>query len=156
MKKILCCAAIAFFLSSCAVSERRNQLAVAAVTGGLAGAFVGWQAFGPGGEGILGALAIGGASAGFGYLMADTLIPRERESFQKAAYQSLQATPDGQPTQWSSGDAAARASITPMRSFRDKAGRMCREFVVVYTIGKSRDSMKRTACRGADGSWQTI
>ena len=156
MKKILCCAALALFLSSCAVSERRNQLAVAAVTGGLAGAFVGWQVFGAGGEGVLGAFAIGGASAGFGYLMADTLIPRERESFQKAAYRSLQVTPDGQATQWSSGDAAARASITPMRSFRDKAGRLCREFVVAYIIGKSRDSMKRTACRGADGSWRTI
>jgi len=28
--------------------------------------------------------------------------------------------------------------------------------VVVFKIGESRESVKRTACRGVDGSWQTI
>ena len=64
MKKILCVVLIALVLSGCALTDRKNKLAVAAVAGGLAGAMIGWSVFGPGTEGILGALAIGGVSAG--------------------------------------------------------------------------------------------
>ncbi len=156
MKRVLCLFALALVISSCAVTDRRNKLAVATVTGGVAGAFVGWTVFGPGGSGILGSLVVGGLGAGAGYLATDTLLPRERESFHRATYHSLQGTPEGQSTHWKSKDSGTTARITPLRSFRTKDGKLCREFVVDFTIGKSRDSVKRVACRGVDGSWQTI
>ena len=53
MKKILCVVLIALVLSGCALTDRKNKLAVAAVAGGLAGAMIGWSVFGPGTEGIL-------------------------------------------------------------------------------------------------------
>jgi surface antigen len=157
MKKILCVALIAYLLSGCALTDRKNKLAVAAVAGGLAGAMIGWSVFGPGTEGILGALAIGGVSAGTAYLVTDEMLWREKESLHRATYQSLQDGKEGQPTSWVSPDSSStRASITPMRTFRDKDGKLCRDFVVVFDIGKTRESVMRTACQGVDGAWQTI
>jgi surface antigen len=156
MKKILCVALIAYVLSGCALTDRKNKLAVATVAGGLAGAMIGWSVFGPGSEGILGALAIGGVSAGAAYLITDEMLWREKESLHRATYQSLQDGKEGQPTNWASHDSSTRASITPLRTFRDKDGKLCRDFVVVFDIGKTRESVMRTACQGADGAWQTI
>lgn len=156
MKRILCVASIALLVSACAVTDRKNKLAVAAVTGGLAGAFVGWQVFGAGTSGLLGIFAIGGVSAGAAYLAADSLLPRDRESLHRATYHSLQDTPAGQPTRWDSPDSDATATITPKRNFYAKDGRFCREFNVFFRLGKSRETHTRTACRGFDGSWQTI
>ena len=155
MKRLLCLAVIALILSSCAVTDRRNKLAVAAVTGGLAGAFVGWEVFGPGTAGLLVGAAVGGASAGAAYLVADTLLPREAQSLNQATYETLENAPSGQTATWSGPNAKTAASITPIRTFRNKEGRLCRDFVVVFRIGESRESVKRTACRGFDGSWQT-
>ena len=156
MKRIICVVALAVLLSSCAVTDRRNKLAVAALTGLIAGGFVGYQVFGPGNEGVLGGFAIGGASAAFGYFMADTLLPRERQSFQRVTYQTLQESPEGQVTTWESSDSKATADITPIRSFKDKGGRLCREFVIAFTYQNSNETVNRTACRGYDGSWITV
>jgi surface antigen len=153
MKKVLCLAMIAYLVSGCALTDRKNKLAVAAVTGGLAGAFVGWSVFGPGASGLFGAMTIGAAGAGVAYLVTDEMLWRERESLHKATYQTLQ---QGEPMTWTSPDSDTRASITPMRTFRDKAGRLCRDFVVVFDIGKSRESVMRTACQGTDGAWLTV
>lgn len=155
MKRVLCVASIALLVSACAVTDRKNKLAVATVTGALSGAYVGWQVFGAGATGILGIFAIGGVSAGAAYLAADSLLPRERESLHRATYRSLQDGAAGVTTTWTSADAKVRASITPIRSFVSKKGRLCRKFAVVFHIGKSRESFTRTACRGHDGSWQT-
>jgi len=156
MKKILCLAMIAYLVSGCALTDRKNKLAVATVVGGLAGAMIGWSSFGPGTPGIFGALTIGGVGAGTAYLITDEMMWREKESLHKATYQSLQNGQEGQPTQWTSQDSSTKASITPMRSFRDKDGRLCRDFAVVFDIGKTRESVMRTACQGADGAWQTV
>ena len=156
MKRLLCLAVIALIISACTVTDRKNKLAVAAITGGLAGAFVGFEIFGSGTSGLLGGAAIGGVSAGAAYLVADTLLPREAQSLNNATYDTLQNTPSGQTSTWSDPNAETTASITPMRNFRTKDGRLCRDFVVVFRIGESRESVKRTACQGFDGSWQTI
>jgi surface antigen len=154
MKKILCLALIALFVSGCMVTDRKNKLAVAAVTGGAAGAYIGWNIFG-GGSALLGALAIGGLGAGAGYLAADTLLPRERDSLHRATYQSLEGADDGQAAAWKSTDTDATARITPVRSFVGRDGQPCREFVIQYQLGESRESIRRTAARAVDGSWRT-
>jgi len=156
MKKVLCLAMIAYLLSGCALTDRKNKLAVAAVTGGLAGAFVGFSVFGPGTPGLFGAMTIGAAGAGTAYLITDEMLLREQESLHRATYETLQNGPEGRPTTWLSPDSETSASITPMRTFHDKTGRLCRDFVVVFDIGKTRESVMRTACKGYDGSWQTI
>ena len=48
MKKILCLTVIVLLLSGCAITDKKNKLAMAAVVGGVAGGFVGFSVFGPG------------------------------------------------------------------------------------------------------------
>jgi surface antigen len=155
MKKVLCLAMIAYLLAGCALTDRKNKLAVAAVTGGLAGAYVGFSALGPGTAGLFGAMTIGAAGAGAAYLLTDEMLLRERESLHRATYDTLQNGREGQARTWISPDSDTSASITPMRTFHDKAGRLCRDFVVVFNIGKTRESLMRTACKGYDGAWET-
>jgi surface antigen len=157
MKKILCLAIIAFMLSGCAISDKKNKLAVAAVAGGVAGGFLAFSAFGPGTAGILGAMAIGGVSAGAAYLVTEEALRREeRASLRDATYQTLQYGQEGEESVWTGPQSGASAKIMPLKTFRDQAGRLCRDFVVVFDIGRTRESIKRTACQGIDGSWQTV
>jgi len=157
MKKILCLAVIVSLLTGCAITDKKNKLAMAAVVGGVAGGFVGFSVFGPGTSGMIAALAIGGASAGAAYLATEEVLYREEKAeLHQATYQSLQYGKEGEATEWVGPQSGASAKIMPMRTFRDQAGRLCRDFVVVFDIGKTRDSVKRTACQGIDGSWQTI
>jgi surface antigen len=157
MKKILCLTVIALFLSGCAITDKKNKLAMAAVVGGVAGGFVGFSVFGPGTSGMLAAFALGGASAGAAYLATEEVLYREeRAELHRATYQSLQHGKEGEATEWVGPQSGASAKIMPTRTFRDQAGRLCRDFVVVFDIGRTRDSVKRTACQGIDGSWQTI
>jgi len=154
MKKVLCLAIIASLLSGCAITDKKNKLAMAAVLGGLAGGYVGFSVFGPGTGGLLGGLFLGGASAGAAYLVTEEALRREeRTSLHQATYQSLQNDQQGE---WMGPQSGASAKIMPLRTFRDQAGRLCRDFVVVFDIGQTRESVKRTACQGIDGSWQTI
>jgi len=157
MKKILCLAIIACLISGCALTDKKNKLAVAAVVGGVAGGFLGFSAFGPGTSGLLGAAAIGGVSAGAAYLLTEEMLRREeRASLHQATYQTLQYGKEGEESAWKGPQSGASAKIMPLRTFRDQAGRLCRDFVVVFDIGSTRESIKRTACQGVDGSWQTI
>ena len=156
MKRVVYFALVALLVSGCTVTDRKNKLAVAAVTGGAAGAYIGWNIFGVGSSALLGALTIGGLGAGAGYLAADSLLPREKESLHHATYQSLEGGADGQAAVWKSKDTDASAHITPVRSFVGREGRPCREFLIQFRLGESRESARRTACRAADGSWRTI
>lgn len=157
MKKVLCLAVIAALLSGCAITDKKNKLALATVVGGLAGGFVGFGVFGPGTTGMLTGIALGGASAGAAYLVTEEALRREeRAALHRATYQSLQHGAEGESTQWLGPQSGASARIMPTRTFRDRAGRLCRDFVIVFDIGKTRESIERTACKGVDGSWQTI
>jgi len=157
MKKVMCLVVIVSLLTGCAITDKKNKLAMAAVVGGVAGGFVGYTVFGPGTTGMLAALAIGGASAGTAYLATEEVLYREEKvALHQATYQTLQYGKEGQATEWLGPQSGASAKIMPTRTFRDQAGRLCRDFVVVFDIGKTRDSIMRTACQGVDGSWQTI
>lgn len=138
MKRIACLGLVALLVSGCTVTDRKNKSAVAAVTGGAAGAYIGWNIFGA------------------GYLAADHLLPRETESLHRATYQSLEEGADGKAAVWKSTVTDASAQITPARSFVDPRGRPCREFQIRFRVGDSRETVRRTACRAADGSWRTI
>lgn len=157
MKKILCLAVVAYLVSGCAITDKKNKVGFATAVGGLAGGLLGFAAFGPGTNGLLAGLAIGAAGAGTAYLVTEEFLAREeRASLHRATYQSLQNGQEGQPMAWTGHQTGTSATIMPTRTFRDRAGRLCRDFVVVFDIGETRESVMRTACQGVDGSWQTI
>lgn len=95
MNRIARLGLVALLVAGCAVIERKNKLAVAAVTGG-------------------------GAA--------------------------------GKAAVWKNADADAAAKITSVRSFVESWGRHCREFHIRFRVGASRETLRRSACRAADGA----
>jgi len=94
MKKLVSLILLALLVSGCAVSDRKNMLA----------------------------LPIGSFGAGAEWLAADTPLPREKESLHQATYRSLEGGADEQAAQWKSTDTDGSAPITPVRCFVGRKG----------------------------------
>ncbi len=119
--------------------------AVGAVVGGLLGSKVGK------GDGKLAATAAGtliGALAGAS--IARSMDTADNECIRKA----LDAAPDQREVAWRNPDADAQYKVTPVRSYENRAGRYCREYITEAVIGGRAEKVYGTACRQPDGSWE--
>ena len=71
------------------------------------------------------------------------------------ASQALENGPTGSPVAWTNPDSGTRYQVTPTRTYYESAERPCREFTTDAWIDGKRETVKGTACRQADGRWQT-
>ncbi len=71
---------------------------------------------------------------------------------------ALETQLSGQPLTWQLAGAGDLGTIEPLRTFRTKEGRFCREYEVTYRTNEGQDRRwVDVACRIEDGSWrQTI
>jgi surface antigen len=124
---------------------------VGVLTGGVLGGLVGSQ-FGQGNGAIAGAAigAVGGALLGsaIGKNMDDTDRMRMNNTFE--------SNRSNQPSQWRNPDSGNSYRVTPQRGYMGSGGQPCREYTSIATIGGKRQQVYGTACRQADGSWQTV
>ncbi|MFT5448395.1 MAG: surface antigen [Gammaproteobacteria bacterium] len=141
--------ACALILSGCGDGQIRNQevgTGVGAVLGGLLGAQVG------GGKGQLAAVAAG---ALLGAYLGGNVGRSMDETDRVETHKTLERTPTGQKSTWQNPDNGNRYDVTPTRTYED-AGRPCREYTTEARIEGKRESVRGTACREPDGSWQAI
>ncbi|MCH8091895.1 MAG: glycine zipper 2TM domain-containing protein [Proteobacteria bacterium] len=118
-----------------------------AVIGGLLGSKVGK------GDGKLAATAAGtllGALAGAS--IAQSMDTADNECLRKA----LDAAPDQKEIAWRNPDADAQYKVTPVRSYEDRAGRYCREYITEAVVGGRTEKVYGTACRQPDGAWELM
>ncbi|MCH8138223.1 MAG: glycine zipper 2TM domain-containing protein [Proteobacteria bacterium] len=121
--------------------------ALGAIVGGLLGSKVGK------GSGKLAATAAGtllGALAGAS--IAQSMDTADNECISKA----LDAAPDHKEIAWRNPDADAQYKVTPVRSYENRAGRYCREYITEAVIGGRTEKVYGTACRQPDGAWQVV
>ncbi len=121
--------------------------ALGAVVGGLLGSKVGK------GKGKLAATAAGtliGALAGAS--VARSMDTADNECVRKA----LDAAPDQRQVAWQNPDADAQYKVTPVKSYENRAGRYCREYITEAVIGGRTETVYGTACRQPDGAWQIV
>ena len=121
--------------------------ALGAIVGGLLGSKVGK------GSGKLAATAAGtllGALAGAS--IAQSMDTADNECIRKA----LDAAPDQKQVAWQNPDANAQYKITPVKSYNDRAGRYCREYITEAVIGGRTEKVYGTACRQPDGAWELM
>jgi surface antigen len=139
------CAAL---LTGCAHYQSQQEqtgLVIGGVLGGVLGSQVGH------GDGrtaaiILGSLvgaAVGGA---VGHSMAET------DKLKTA--QALENVRTGVPSSWRNPDTRNEYVVTPTRTFDATSG-PCRDYSIDAVVGGKKDKVFGTACRQADGSWQT-
>lgn len=130
-------------------SRRCNREVMGQILGGIAGGAVGAQI--GDGTGRLIAVATGtivGMLAGreIGRMMdrADALC----------VDQALEHAADGEGIHWQRNGRDYMA--TPRRTFENRQGGYCREYVISTTIDGRRERVSGTACRQDDGSWQIV
>lgn len=68
---------------------------------------------------------------------------------------TLENVHTGVASQWRNPDNGNEYTATPTRTY-DSSGAPCREFTVNGKVGGKHEKIYGTACRQADGSWQTM
>jgi surface antigen len=134
-------------------SSREDKLATGTLAGIAAGALIGYELIGHGTGQWVAALVLGAAGGYAGYEVTDRLTQLDRRAMQETAYYSLSEAPAGETASWDNPRTGSRGTITPLRTYVDGQGRLCRDYAATIEVeGESYDG-EETACRNAVGAW---
>jgi hypothetical protein len=70
-----------------------------------------------------------------------------------AIAKTLSEVGDGATYVWQRADGRLSGTFKPVRTFRDQAGRLCRDLAIALTTAEYTRRMSGAACRAPDGSW---
>jgi surface antigen len=70
-----------------------------------------------------------------------------------AIAKTLSEVGDGATYVWQRADGRLSGTFKPVRTFRDQAGRLCRDLSIALTTAEYTRRMAGAACRTPDGSW---
>jgi surface antigen len=123
---------------------------VGTALGAAAGGLLGSQ-FGKGSGKT--AMTIAGVLAG---ALAGGAIGRSMEPVDQACVsRALENTPTGETVAWRNPDNQSSYWVTPTKTYQERGGPPCREYVTDAVIDGRREQIVGTACRQPDGSWRT-
>lgn len=143
----------ALVLAGCAGMGQKETAGT--LIGGASGAVIGSQ-FG-GGSGRLVGTAIGTlAGALVGQEIGRSLDEADRRAMQESAQNALEYSETDRPTTWRNPDTGHHGSITPVRTYRGRKGRYCREYRQTVVIGGEEQQAYGRACRQPDGAWKIV
>ena len=147
----------AALMSGCVTDSdlsREDRLAGGAVLGAVAGGIIGYNVIGGSGSGQLLGMALGAGAGGVGgYWATDQLTRWDKTAMNETAYKGLNEGSSGQTLTWANEDSGHSGSFTPVRTFLDHQGRICREYVVTLEVDEAPREGRQTACRTATGDW---
>jgi len=122
-----------------------------AVLGGVAGGALGSQVGSGRGKtiatigGVLAGAALGGAIGG-----------SMDKTDELHAQNALESTPTGQAVQWRNPDSGREYQVTPTKTYNNATtGQPCRDYTSTAVIDGQEQVINGTACRQADGTWET-
>lgn len=159
IRRRLGAAAVAFMMLAATTgcispdSSREDKLATGTIGGALAGALIGYQLIGSGTGQWVAALVLGAAGGYAGYEVTDRLTVWDRRAMQETAYYSLSEGPAGETRSWSNPDTGTGGTITPLRTYVDGEGRLCRDYAATIEVEGETYDGEETACRNAVGAW---
>lgn len=124
-----------------------SRMGQGALIGGGAGALTGGLIGGEWGA-LAGSLLGAALGAGIGAEL-------DRQDRLRAAY-VLENAPTRSSQEWVNPDTGAWYRMTPVETYRGRAGQPCREFTLQGYIGGTPQEVYGTACRQPDGSWRLV
>jgi len=122
--------------------------------GGLSGAALGGLAGSQIGKGK-GSLAMAAAGALGGYMLGGSIGKSMDDTDRLNANQALETAHTGDRVTWHNPDTGSNYAVTPTNTY-DTASGPCREYTTEATIDGRRETIYGTACRQADGTWQSV
>jgi len=69
---------------------------------------------------------------------------------------ALETGPTNQPARWRNPDSGYDAQVVPTRTYQQPSGTYCRDYTQSIFIDGQAQTARGTACRQADGTWQTV
>ncbi|MEJ2567169.1 MAG: RT0821/Lpp0805 family surface protein [Gammaproteobacteria bacterium] len=126
-----------------------HREAVGAILGGTVGAIIGSK-LSSHDDKPLGAVT----GAVIGILVGRSIGHSMDDADQACTGQVLERAADRQSVAWVNPDTGVKYQVTPTDTYQ-RDGRYCREYITHATIEGARRTIHGTACRNADGSWQT-
>ena len=138
-------------LAACGPGNKQGTgTIVGAVAGGAAGAAIG------GGKNRIPGLAIGAVVGGIvGNQIGQSLDEQDRQMAAAAEYRALETGQAGAPVAWDNPQTQHRGQIVPGKPYQ-QGSQFCRPYTHTIYIGGQPQTARGTACRQADGTWQTV
>jgi surface antigen len=123
---------------------------VGAVAGGAAGAAIGGR------DNRIPGMAVGAVAGGIlGNVIGKDLDDRDRQLAAAAEYQALEYGQSGSPTPWDNPQSQHRGQIVPGKPYQ-QGSTHCRPYTHTIYISGQPQTVRGTACRQPDGTWQAI
>ena len=138
-------------LAACGPGNKQGTgTIVGAVAGGAAGAAIG------GSKNRIPGLAIGAVVGGLvGNQIGQSLDEQDRQMAEAAEYRALETGRAGAPVAWDNPQTQHRGQIVPGKPYQ-QGSQFCRPYTHTIYIGGQPQTARGTACRQADGTWQTV
>ena len=138
-------------LAACGPGNKQGTgTIVGAVAGGAAGAAIG------GSKNRIPGLAIGAVVGGLvGNQIGQSLDEQDRQMAAAAEYRALETGQAGAPVAWDNPQTQHRGQIVPGKPYQ-QGSQFCRPYTHTIYIGGQPQTARGTACRQADGTWQTV
>ena len=90
-----------------------------------------------------------------GNQIGQSMDERDRRMAAAAEYRALEYGQPGAPTTWDNPNAQHRGQIVPGKPYQ-QGGQHCRPYTHTIYIGGQPQTVRGTACRHPDGTWQTV
>jgi surface antigen len=136
---------------SCASNTQQQNTVAGAATGAVAGGLLGTLATGAGSGWIIGAGVVAGAL--IGGLIGDSMDSSDKSIINN----TMEKNPTNKSKQWKSKQTGANYKMAPTSNKLSVNGNSdCRRFSATSTLNGKTHQTQGTACRQANGNWQTI
>ena len=136
-----------------AAGQVDNQ-SIGALSGAALGGFIGSK-FGGDTAGTAAATAIGVILGGLaGRTLGSKLDEADQIEADQSTQAALESAPTGQAQSWVNPDTGSSGGTTPGQAFYDHLGRPCRPFEQLITVDGRSETIRGTACRRNDGTWE--
>lgn len=123
---------------------------------GAAGGAVAGAAIGGSGSGRMVGAGVGAVVGGIlGNEIGRSMDQRDREMAAAAEYQALEYGNSGTPYPWDNPNSQHRGQIVPGKPYQ-QGNSHCRPYTHTIYIGGQPQTVRGTACRNPDGTWQTV
>jgi surface antigen len=148
---ILAILVLATVLAACGPSNKQGTgTIVGAVAGGATGAAI------AGSNNRAGGIAVGAVVGGIiGNQIGRSLDEEDRRLAAAAEYQALEYGQAGATTPWDNPQTQNHGQIVPGKPYQ-QGSEFCRPYTHTIYVGGQPQTARGTACRQADGTWQTI
>jgi len=146
--------AVVASISACSWNDNRT-----AKLGGVAGGVVGGILGSKMGQGVgRDAAMILGATLGsmWGQDIAKSMTDMDKIFARRSTEDTLEYGKPGDQTTWSNPDSGNSGRVEAGDTFKNDAGKDCRQFETTANVDNEQQSATGTACRMSNGTWQVV